>query len=183
MKGGEAVLRSRIAAAEKDLGAKDKAIAALQVALATANERIARQASHYQDELRRLGSRASSPVGMAGPTGMANGAGPHVEHKGQDADSRADGADAPSVEQLVTSAVETIAEETPQLANSPSDEPRPSKTLEERLAAVGEATANESVAAYDFDQHLQSKERQPEQAVEPPPRSKLMDRIAGLAKR
>ena len=49
-------LKRQQAAKDKEIAERDKTIAGLRREIAQANERIARQASYYMEELRRLGS-------------------------------------------------------------------------------------------------------------------------------
>jgi len=72
-RGGKAKIDGRIAAKDKEIAERDKTIAGLRREIAQANERIARQASYYMEELRRLGSGGSKRQGARGETAGTNG--------------------------------------------------------------------------------------------------------------
>jgi hypothetical protein len=61
--GDKAVLGQRIAAKDDEIADRDKTIAGLRRELATANERLAKQAAYYMDELRRLGPGGTGRTG------------------------------------------------------------------------------------------------------------------------
>ncbi len=68
-------LEARIAAHERELEARSLTIAKLRKELAEANERIAKQASYYTDELRRLGA-SPPPAELSGPPHTAPSSAP-----------------------------------------------------------------------------------------------------------
>ncbi len=159
----KSALKARIAASVKEIATRDKTIEDLRREIATANERTARQASYYQDELRRLGAgggqtsasiRAESGVSEIAASSSA--ASENVPETAASAEGKADHGTAEKIEPAIK-------------------EPASKQSLEERLAAV-EVESNEPVV--DFDQHAEAADADPKQQ-----RGKLMDRIAGLAKR
>ncbi|MGI9479086.1 MAG: hypothetical protein ACR2PI_20450 [Hyphomicrobiaceae bacterium] len=155
-------LKARAAASEKELAARDKEIEGLRRELATANERIARQASHYQDELRRLGG------------GVKTGA-PQSERVPTDKNERKGAQPAAQLGDNTDKVLETADAEPGLAAKSAVTGGDQKQSLEARLSAI-DTEGNE--ASFDFDEHAD--------ASEPPrkrSRGKLMDRIAGLAKR
>lgn len=188
--GSAAALRAQINAAQKDLAAKDKSISTLKRDLATANERIARQASYYQDELRRLGARSgsgsSAGIGKNGVDALTGGG------KGRDASISAAGAGMapppPPIPERVSAEANAdagpvaLAEDVTaeaSKAGKPKNGPVVRQSLEQRLASAGAAAPEEAGDVADFDQHIAIDEAPPPRE----PRTKLMDRIAGLAKR
>lgn len=160
----KSALKARIAASTKELAARDELIEDLRRELATANERTARQASYYQDELRRLGAggaqTSSSSRASSATTGEADDAAGAADEKERGAGDVAIAEPAPETKEAPAAA-----------ANGDGK-----AKLEERLAGSAETADDET--ALDFDQHVEVVE--PERA---PPRGKLMDRIADLAKR
>jgi hypothetical protein len=70
-RGGKAPPDSRLSAKDREIAERDKTIAALRREIAQANERIARQASYYMEELRRLGTGGSRRPGVRGQTAGA----------------------------------------------------------------------------------------------------------------
>lgn len=188
LRDGKSALKSRIAAADKELAARDNAIAGLRRELAQANERIAKQASHYMEELRRLGAGSGGKRGarsleveaeFTGGKGASDSSaradtgaeavppplpssGPAIDLDGHDdllvgvEEARSEISGAPAA---------SIGEEAAVQADRPP-------SLEERLARSGEQPAD------GFDTGTAGDE-----AEEPEPKDKLMDRIAALAKR
>lgn len=150
----KSALKARIAASAKELAARDEMIEDLRRELASANERTARQASYYQDELRRLGAGGS----QAATSNSATPATPDADETAVEADIAADS--------------ELVSKDAPKSAVNGDGK----ALLEERLAEPVETAENETVG--DFDQHVEAVEVEPA-----PPRGKLMDRIADLAKR
>jgi hypothetical protein len=71
-RGGKAQIDSRLASKDREIAERDKTIAGLRREIAQANERIARQASYYMEELRRLGSGGSRRAGGRGEAVGAN---------------------------------------------------------------------------------------------------------------
>ena len=67
-RGGKAQLDSRLSAKDREIAERDKTIAALRREIAQANERIARQATYYMEELRRLGTGGARRPGLRGQT-------------------------------------------------------------------------------------------------------------------
>lgn len=188
-KSAEAVWKSRIAAAEKDLASKDKSLSLLRRELATANERIARQASHYQDELRRLGARATTKRSIRaepddGASNDVNGkAGPKVPRGRILPDAAKDIALVEGETAVAVVATEGLPDRSAAAAGGENEgKSAPLQSLEARLAAAGLPALTENGAGQDLDQqHEAEADRSP--LEKPAPRGKLMDRIAGLAKR
>lgn len=171
-------LKARAAASDNELAARKKTIEGLRRELATANERIARQAWHYQNELRRLGA-------SGGGAGRSNG---HMPSRGDSgtlmsslgASSVSSSTPEPADGDLMVAAVPQIKPNISEVApHSPDfdEKSEPKQPLEVRLAAFDEPVDAPSL---DFDQHVEAGD---EVANPKQPRSKLMDRIAGLAKR
>ena len=75
--GDEAALGARILAKDDEIAERDKTIAALRREIATANERLAKQAAYYMDELRRLGPGGTGSA--TGRTGQRRNGGGRVE--------------------------------------------------------------------------------------------------------
>lgn len=158
----KSTLQARIAASVKEIAARDEVIEGLRREIAAANERTARQASYYQDELRRLGAgggqltpdkrpAVSSNALAADAQGESNGKSVEM---GRGADYLGDQDMRDSLDpDVVHSAKRSSLEE--RLATVEAD------TLEKEPDLAGDE------AAPDIKSH----------------RGKLMDRIAGLAKR
>ena len=161
-------LKARVAGSDKELAARDKTIEVLRRELATANERIARQASHYQDELRRLGGGAKTgrPLPDRATTDKPDGSG------AQTSSSVTDGAEKILETADVGGHDEAVSAQRAKTIVNGGDK---KQSLEARLSAV-ETDTNE--AAPDFDEHADASEPDRKRS-----RGKLMDRIAGLAKR
>lgn len=179
-------LKAKAAASDKELAARNKTIEGLRRELAVANERIARQASYYQDELRRLGASgvAARGNGQAGGRSIAAAPRSEVTSGSLGAGSAAANVPSPALKpeaggELILSAPERS---TPRAAEILTVDPgsdsgvAAKKSLESRLAETDEAV---EVKASDFDKHEMPNESDEEAK---PQRSKLMDRIAGLAK-
>ena len=160
----KSALKARIAASVKEIATRDKTIEDLRREIATANERTARQASYYQDELRRLGAGG-------GQTSPSKRAATDVSETAASPSSAA----SENVLETAPSAEGKAGQETAERIEPSITEPASKKSLEERLAAV-EVESSEPVV--DIDQHAEAADADPKQQ-----RGKLMDRIAGLAKR
>jgi hypothetical protein len=186
----KAALKSRIAAAEKEIASRDSALLGLRKELALANERVARQASYYMEEFRRLGGggahalqekalcAATQPPGAEAKKNAAAEArrdtserGAHlppneeaarVKHDDKATAPRAKAADAKE---------KKLSKRNAATEDKKAKQPQ---SLEDRLAA------SDDQPVYDFDQHFDGASNE---ANEPEPKDKLMDRIAALAKR
>ncbi len=150
-------LKARVAASEQVIASRDKSISDLRRALASANERLAQQASYYQNELRRLGAR--------------NGARAATSGSSRD-DSGQDGREINGLEEPQDGAERSL--EARLKAHQASDATpgaggRPPESSEAAAEAGSDFDTRAEVAAVD--------------APKPSPRGKLMDRIAELAKR
>lgn len=159
--------KARAPATDKELAARDKQIESLRRELATANERIARQASHYQDELRRLGSGAKTGRPQPEKVVADEGEGRRV------AASSSIKEEAGKV--LATADVGEHAKPVPQRAKTIVNGGDKKQSLEARLSAVD--------AGSDPATHNREEPADPTPADGKRSRGKLMDRIAGLAKR
>lgn len=62
---GKMAMKSRIAALQSQCEGQASQIQSLRAELAAANERLSRQASHYMDEMRRIGAGTRSPMGSS----------------------------------------------------------------------------------------------------------------------
>lgn len=164
----KSALKARIAASVKELAQRDEVIEGLRRELATANERTARQASYYQDELRRLGAggsqTSSSKVAVSTTT--------EADEESAAVDSEERAAVSPVIADPPASETRDSSAPAP-VANGDGKVP-----LEERLAATGETETAGDEPVLDFDQHVEVVE-----AERAPARGKLMDRIASLGKR
>jgi len=160
----KASLKARVASSSKELATRDKTIEGLRRELATANERIARQASHYQDELRRLGNGAK-----VGRSQSQRPIADKSESNGEQAN--------PPLSEDFDKVLETAdADVAPaQRAKTIVNGGDSRQSLEARLTAVETDTGE---ATPDFDEHDDASEPDRKRS-----RGKLMDRIAGLAKR
>ncbi len=160
----KSVLQARIAASVKEIAARDDVIEELRREIATANERTARQASYYQDELRRLGAGGAQASPTKRPAAEYDGLAIDVStgKNGKTVDAGRDDAD--SGDQNTTDSLD---------AAPIHGLTKPS--LEERLAAAEPQASKEN------------SKLEEEVVAGPtdikPHRGKLMDRIAGLAKR
>ena len=160
----KSALKARVAASVKEIAARDEVIEGMRREIATANERTARQASYYQDELRRLGAGGgqgkAAKLTAAGNDEAATVPPSKKPAQAGDAKSKNNG----------RSVTESGASATPIAVDT---ETKPS--LEERLAAVEVAPGKEIPATDQLDEG-DARDIKPQ-------RGKLMDRIAGLAKR
>jgi hypothetical protein len=184
----KAALKSRIAAAEKEIASRDSALLGLRKELALANERVARQASYYMEELRRLGGGGGQAMPEAAPSSAAGPSDAGAKKDTAAAETKSDAPEPAAMppkepaakvkgdKELVGQKTTDAKDKTP---SAPGDADRnkkaeQSQSLEERLAA------SDDQPAYDFDQTNGSAA---DEANEPEPKDKLMDRIAALAKR
>jgi len=162
LRDSKSALKSRFAAAQKEIEQRDVTIATLQRELATANERIAQQASFYTDEMRRLGkSKPAVPSGSE--DARANGAASNSPTSSKSPNEGAMAVGAVAVPDVVS-----------MQEPSASEAQRP-PSLEERLADTA-SNSDSSDAAGPANEQLDGTDQSDH-------KDKLMDRIAALAKR
>lgn len=158
--GDKAALGARILAKDDEIAERDKTIAALRREIATANERLAKQAAYYMEELRRLGPGGTGRKGQRSSEGGGAGS----------AGQAASGASVAKMVAATATGDGTAIEEKPR-GTQQAAEPVPSggSDLTARLAD-SEAAFNAADAESGADGHEND-------------RPKLVERIAGLAKR
>ena len=182
LRDSKAALKSRVAAVEKEIALRDKTIAGLRRELATANERIARQASYYQDEFRRLGSRPATSAGQGNARRIDGDAGLVAVASAVDAGETAPASEPPPLPDFVEPAAAVARASVDEAAGSRAAGQK-APGLQSRLVAAGADETEQKLA--DVDDRLVAVSEGPAGATGPAksePRGKLMDRIAGLAK-
>ncbi len=150
-----AKVNARISAKDQEIAERDKTIASLRRELAMANERIARQASYYMEELRRLGTGGARRAEKRNGAGGANGTRP------------GDGTRGAEVVQAELAEARVEVDETASAGATSRRASRLSDETDNAGKAAGDGTGrpNDDVAEVGES------------------RPKLMDRIAGIAKR
>jgi chromosome segregation ATPase len=161
------------ASSDKLIAAKDQTIAMLRRELATANERLAQQASHYQNELRRLGTRSGAARAKPAEDDAAIAVPPKLtgKHEAQSQAEHGGAAGKPEGVGSLDARLAAVASEA--VIETSAQRSEVAKPVEPSL---------DDKTGLDFDEHVEV-----ETAVEQPAsrerRGRLMDRIAGLAKR
>ena len=186
------LLKARMAARETTDAARDKAIEGLHQELATANERIARQAAYYQDELRRSAQSSAAQPSAAQPSATQSSAAqpnvgqlnPAQPDLGQPRSTRSNlSQSSPSKPASVKPRVDVEARKPTSAQAAPASKPN----------GDGQSSGGPSAAGVSLEKRLSVPENaapslEPEddaelEEVQPQPRTKLMDRIADLSKR
>ena len=168
-------LEAKITAAQKEISARDGMISDLRRELAKANERIARQALYYTDEMRRLGAGRSG--GDAAKADGAQAGRPSLPRNGAENGKATDqvkgqpGHVAEPALPIAVAGPEVVAAEAKIASERRNGERKPRPSLKERLAESGAETDQS-----DGVEPSTNAEREE-------PKHKLMDRIAALAKR
>jgi len=163
LKNSRLALKARAGSAEAQAERQTETIGRLRAELAAAHERLAQQAAHFMDEMRRIGTGTQPASGQARRSGRAEHRRRLAERVAQVPSRTADIPIEPSAPPAAAAA------EKPGSENGTSNGSRNADAIPAQAAALP-ATAPESVAAHTA------------KLPEAPRKVRLLDRITGLGK-